>query len=140
MSDEPLIILPPPNRGENAIRVDLTRRRVVWTSDEKKKLDRAAKVVASHGDVIRLRCGSPVCPDHAIVLAEEGTGYRGRVLRCGCTDRVIEGHSSMPISVMENNAKVNDRAELALLLPRLKQLGVDGVTMADGTVKPTKAF
>lgn len=67
-----------------------TRKRVVWTLTEKKALDRAARFMNQHGDKMLLWCGSQVCPDQKISIAEQATGYKGRVLRCGCTDRVVE--------------------------------------------------
>lgn len=66
-----------------------TRQRTVWTRDEKKLLDRLAKVFNMHGDKLQLRCGNPVCPDTRMTLAQDATSPGGMVLRCGCTDRVF---------------------------------------------------
>lgn len=64
-----------------------SRTRDVWTNDERRLFDRAAKMVRSHGDLMLLRCGSDLCPDRAITLEADASDARGAVLRCGCTDR-----------------------------------------------------
>lgn len=64
-----------------------TRRRVVWTKDEKRLLDRVAKRFNAHGDKLQLLCGNETCPDRRISLAVDDEDPAGRVLRCGCTDR-----------------------------------------------------
>jgi hypothetical protein len=66
-----------------------TRVRTVWTTHERKLLDRLAKVFNMHGDKLQLRCGNPVCPDNRISLAQDHSSAGGAVLRCGCTDRVF---------------------------------------------------
>lgn len=71
---------------ESAMLVN-TRERVVWTTDEKRRLDRCAKDFNAHGDKLLLICGNPVCPDRSIVLHVDQTHPGGAVLRCGCTDR-----------------------------------------------------
>lgn len=63
------------------------RQRQVWTNDEKKHLDRAAKVLLSHADRMLMLCGKALCPDPRIQLVRDGDSPRGAVLRCGCTDR-----------------------------------------------------
>lgn len=123
-----------------ALLIDLSRRRVVWTAADKKHMDRAAKVLVQHGDTMQLRCGNRTCPERTIRGAEEATGYKGRVLRCGCTDRVVEGRPTLSPADQARNAEVAGRAELKLLLPRLKALGVDGLVMEDGTTRPTKGY
>lgn len=65
------------------------RVRTVWTTDERRLLDRLAKTFNMHGDKILLRCGNPVCPSPVIVLKADQTSAGGAVLRCGCTDRVF---------------------------------------------------
>lgn len=69
--------------------VTLTRIRAVWTPDDKRQLDRIAKMVHDHGDVFQLKCGDTNCPDRRIKLASDPTDPNGRILRCGCTDRVF---------------------------------------------------
>lgn len=64
-----------------------TRDRVVWTTDEKKRLDRCAKDFNMHGDKLLLVCGNPCCPDPHMHLHQDQTSAGGMVLRCGCTDR-----------------------------------------------------
>lgn len=64
-----------------------TRQRVVWTTDERRLLDRLSKVFNQHADKLLLRCGNPVCPDNRIMLAIDDSNPGGRVLRCGCSDR-----------------------------------------------------
>jgi len=66
-----------------------TRRRVVWTTDERKHLDRCAKDFNVHGDKLQLRCGQMTCPDPTIHLAVDFHAPGGAVLRCGCTDRLF---------------------------------------------------
>ena len=63
------------------------RNRVVWTREEKMRMDRCAKDVNAHGDKLLLRCGSALCPDQAIALTQNVRGET--LLRCGCTDRVF---------------------------------------------------
>lgn len=64
-----------------------TRRRVVWTKDERKLVDRVAKLFNRHGDKFQLVCGSALCPEPSITMAVDDHDQRSRVLRCGCTDR-----------------------------------------------------
>lgn len=66
-----------------------TRLRVVWTHDEKRLLTRLSKIFNTHGDKLQLRCGNVTCPDSRMVLAQDDTAPGGRVLRCGCSDRVF---------------------------------------------------
>lgn len=70
--------------------LDLRERiRVVWTTDEKKLLNRLAKIFNMHGDRLLMRCGNQTCPDNSIRLHVDATQPTGAVLRCGCTDRVF---------------------------------------------------
>jgi hypothetical protein len=66
-----------------------TRARVVWTTAERKQLDRCARAVNVHGDKLVLWCGHLTCPDPRIHLAAAFHEPGGAVLRCGCTDRVF---------------------------------------------------
>lgn len=66
-----------------------TRPRVVWTKDEKRRLDRCAADFNAHGDRLLMRCGQALCPDTTIRLVREPSDPRGAVLRCGCLDRVF---------------------------------------------------
>lgn len=66
-----------------------TRARVVWTTDEKKLLNRLAKVFNMHGDKLLLRCGNQTCPEPSIALARDDSAPTGAVLRCGCSDRLF---------------------------------------------------
>lgn len=69
--------------------VRLTRIRAVWTPDEKRQLDRIARIFNAHGDVLLFKCGDRNCPDRVIKLANDPTDPNGRILQCGCTDRVF---------------------------------------------------
>lgn len=71
---------------DGVLRVD-TRRREVWTRDEKKIIDRAARVLNSHGDRMKLVCGSDICPDNRIVMVVDQSDPSGAQLACGCTTR-----------------------------------------------------
>lgn len=66
-----------------------TRDREVWTTDEKKRLDRCAKDFNIHGDKLLLVCGNPCCPDARMILQQDASSPGGMVLRCGCRDRVF---------------------------------------------------
>jgi len=66
-----------------------TRQRVVWTTDERRRLDRCAKDFNVHGDKLQFKCGNLTCPDTRIHLAADFSQPGGAVLRCGCTDRVF---------------------------------------------------
>lgn len=68
------------------------RTREVWTNADRMQLDRFARMVRGHGDVMLLRCGNDLCPDRAIKLEADAGAERGAVLRCGCTDRVFSKH------------------------------------------------
>lgn len=61
-----------------------TRKREDWTRDERRVIDRAAKLLHGHGVAMKLACGSPVCPDPTLHVEP---GAFDSVLRCGCTDR-----------------------------------------------------
>lgn len=64
-----------------------TRARVVWTQQDKKLLNRCAKLFNEKGDKLELKCGNLTCPEPKMTLAKDDTDPGGRVLRCGCTDR-----------------------------------------------------
>jgi hypothetical protein len=64
-----------------------TRAREVWTTDERRLLDRLAKIFNMHGDRLLFECGSECCPNPHIVIALDDSAPGGAVLRCGCTDR-----------------------------------------------------
>lgn len=66
-----------------------TRTRVVWTPDEKRQLDRVARIFNAHGDVFLMKCGHRTCPDRVIKLASDPTDPNGLILQCGCTDRIF---------------------------------------------------
>lgn len=66
-----------------------TREREVWTTTERKQINRVAKILITHGDALKLECGNPVCPDPRIRVAVDSTAASGAVLRCGCRDRVF---------------------------------------------------
>lgn len=65
------------------------RKRVVWSNQERMRLDRVARDFKGHGDVFLLRCGNVTCADRAITLVSDASAPRGALLRCGCTDRVF---------------------------------------------------
>jgi hypothetical protein len=64
-----------------------TRQRVVWTSDEKKLLNRLSKIFNAHGDKLLLVCGNTTCLEQRMILAQDQSNPGGMVLRCGCSDR-----------------------------------------------------
>jgi hypothetical protein len=66
-----------------------TRRRVVWTREEKRRLDRVAADFNRHGDKFLLRCGNRRVPRPRSCAAGRRTDAAGALLRCGCTDRVF---------------------------------------------------
>jgi hypothetical protein len=72
-----------------------TRDRDVWTHENKRLLDRLARMLNSAEVKLLLRCQRATCPDPQIVLAEDDTNPAGRVLRCGCTDRHVEPRSRL---------------------------------------------
>jgi hypothetical protein len=76
----------PISANESAMLIN-TRLRVVWTSDERRLLDRLAKIFNMHGDRLQFRCGNETCLDDRIILAVDASAPGGAVLRCGCTDR-----------------------------------------------------
>lgn len=67
-----------------------TRKRVTWTKDQWKLLNRTSKLLNDFGDRFVLRCGSPVCPDSTIALIADDSDARKRVLVCGCTVRAVQ--------------------------------------------------
>lgn len=71
-----------------------TREREVWMPEEKRLLDRLAKVFNQHGDKLQLICGNPVCPAPKMTLSRDDSHPGGRVLRCGCRDRVFTRYAS----------------------------------------------
>lgn len=66
-----------------------TKRCETWTNDDRKHLNRAAKVMNTHGDKFRLVCGSPICPDSLMKLTQDDTDPSGAILECGCTRRIF---------------------------------------------------
>ena len=66
-----------------------TREREVWTTDEKKRLNRCAKDFNAHGDKLLLVCGNPLCVDPRMTLQQDHSAPGGMVLRCYCRDRVF---------------------------------------------------
>lgn len=66
------------------------RIREVWPKDERKILDRCAKLFNSHGDKLMMRCGYPLCTDPDIRLYPDPLKPNWMVLRCGCRDRAFE--------------------------------------------------
>lgn len=69
----------------------VARTRVVWTRDEWKLIDRAAKVLRERGVATLMRCNEPGCPQR-VLEAVQLPGVL--VLQCGCTDRVLTGRAS----------------------------------------------
>lgn len=74
-----------------------TRERDVYTDDERRLLDRCAKMLTSHGDKIQIRCGATSCPDPVVKITESATESGGAVMRCGCTDRVLSWDTLKPV-------------------------------------------
>lgn len=65
------------------------RVREVWTRDEWRRFNRAAKIMEEHGVKMRLLCTLAQCPDKNIRIHPDASAPSGAVLRCGCTDRIF---------------------------------------------------
>lgn len=65
------------------------RDREVWTIADRRLMDRFAKMLQGHGDLMALRCGNELCPDRKLKLEMDAAAEGGAVLRCGCTDRTF---------------------------------------------------
>lgn len=65
------------------------RIREVWTPDDRKRLDRCAEMMVSHGDRMLIRCDHPLCPEPVMHVQQDPTNPHGLILRCGCRDRVF---------------------------------------------------
>lgn len=63
------------------------REQETWLHEEKRLLDRIAKVFAAHGDKFTLKCGNPYCPQPTMQLGVDPHNANGAVLSCGCRDR-----------------------------------------------------
>ena len=74
--------------GHGSLLVPLTteRTREVWTADERKVLDRMAKLADARGLKWLIACKREGCRGHLMRLDVAGTGD---VLRCDCSDRVL---------------------------------------------------
>lgn len=64
----------------------MARPREVWTADERKVMDRAAKLALLHGIKLTLRCVRDGCRG-ALERTQDAMGQD--VLRCECRDRVM---------------------------------------------------
>lgn len=63
----------------------VARRREVWTREDWKVVNRAAKVLNDRHVGTLMRCRVPECPSPVLEATRELDG--GLLLRCGCTDR-----------------------------------------------------
>ena len=74
--------------GHGSLLVPLTteRAREVWSRDERKALERVAKLCALRGVRFLLTCGREGCRE-TIERVEDATGQL--VLRCACSDRIM---------------------------------------------------
>lgn len=72
-----------------AASINNPRVREVWTREDWKHFNRAAKVLEFHGVKMRLLCTLEQCPEKNIKIKTDATAPMGAVLRCGCTDRVF---------------------------------------------------
>ena len=73
----------------NNLPILTTRYREIWTRAERKILDRAAQLMAAHGDQFMLICGKPMCPEPSMHIEPYRQDADALMLRCGCTDRVF---------------------------------------------------
>ena len=76
------------NSGHEGILVPahLMRKREVWSADERKVMDRAAKLALLHGIKLTLTCIREGCKGALARTADEAGQD---VLRCDCSDRVM---------------------------------------------------
>lgn len=65
----------------------VARRREVWTRDDWKTVNRAAKILNDRAVSTLMRCRVPACPDPVLEASRQDGGELW--LRCGCTDRVF---------------------------------------------------
>lgn len=77
-----------PLTGADALLIS-TRDRQVWTTDEKKLVNRAAKLFNSYGVRMVLECQHATCPAQRIVMTRDPHDPGGMILACGCTNRVF---------------------------------------------------
>ena len=73
--------------GHGSLLVPLTteRQREVWTRDERKTLDRMARLVQSRGLAWMLKCIHPGCG--GVMVRQDVAGVD--TLRCDCSDREL---------------------------------------------------
>lgn len=68
----------------------LERERQLWTRDEWRLLERATKMLKSHGLTLQLQCDRPSCHVRPIEGSRLPDG--GFRLRCDHADRVMQKH------------------------------------------------
>lgn len=73
----------------NTIPIISTKRRVVWTRDEKRLIDRVSKLFHDRGARLLMECGSALCQAPRFALVADDAEPAGRVLACGCTKHVF---------------------------------------------------
>lgn len=85
--------LPPPAFRESPssgliLPQELSRKRIVWTTDKRKLLDRVGKMLQAEGIAMFLKCTDPVCDGKPMTAIRQiGGGY---ILQCGHADRVFQ--------------------------------------------------
>jgi hypothetical protein len=67
-----------------------TRKREVWTYENKRRLDRLSEMLNSAQVSLILRCHAPMCPDPVLKLIPDQTAPNNCILQCGCTNRHFE--------------------------------------------------
>lgn len=67
-----------------------TRTREVWTYENKRHLDRLARMLNSAEVGLKLKCEASFCPDPTLRLIVDQTDPTGCVLQCGCKNRHFE--------------------------------------------------
>ncbi len=67
-----------------------SRTREVWMYENKRLLDRLAKMLNSAEVSMKLECNAPGCPDPRLRLVEDQQEPTSRVLQCGCKNRAFE--------------------------------------------------
>ena len=67
-----------------------SRTREVWTYENKRHLDRMAKLLNSASVLLKLECDRPGCPDVRLRLVADTMEPTSRILQCGCTNRAFE--------------------------------------------------
>lgn len=66
---------------------EVVRKRQVFTKEEWRLLDRVSKLFHTKGVALLMECDNPACTKKIQQVATPGAGL---ILRCQCTDRVLQ--------------------------------------------------